>query len=117
MFIELDKIKYLEVELSTYCNAYCPGCSRHYWGTSNKLPNLVEEHLDVDTVTNVIKQIPNIKELEIELCGNFVMLWISSTVNHRGLFSHSLKTDRTTSNCFFNRGLSFSSTWYPSNWS
>ena len=70
MFIELDKIRYLEVELSTYCNAACPGCSRHYWGTSDKLPNLVEEHLDVDTVTNVIRQIPNINKLEIELCGN-----------------------------------------------
>lgn len=70
MFIELDKIKQLEVELSTYCNAACPGCSRHYWGTSDKLPNLVEEHLDVDDVTKVIKQIPNINELEIHLCGN-----------------------------------------------
>ena len=50
--------------------ASCPGCSRHYWGTSDKLPNLVEEHLDVDTVTNVIRQIPNINKLEIELCGN-----------------------------------------------
>ena len=57
MFIELDKIKQLEVELSTYCNAACPGCSRHYWGTSDKLPNLIEEHLDVDIVTKVIKQI------------------------------------------------------------
>ena len=70
MFIELDKIKQLEVELSTYCNAACPGCSRHYWGTSDKLPNLIEEHLDVDIVTKVIKQIPNINELEIHLCGN-----------------------------------------------
>lgn len=70
MFIELDKIKNLEVELSTYCNAACPGCSRHYWGTSTKRPELVEEHLDVDTVTKVIKQIPNINELQIELCGN-----------------------------------------------
>ena len=66
MFIELDKIKQLEVELSTYCNAACPGCSRHYWGTSDKLPNLVEEHLDVDDVTKVIKQIPNINEFKFK---------------------------------------------------
>jgi MoaA/NifB/PqqE/SkfB family radical SAM enzyme len=70
MFIELDRIKSLEVELSTYCNAACPGCSRHYWGTSTKRSELVEEHLDIDTVTKVIKQIPNINELQIELCGN-----------------------------------------------
>ena len=70
MFIELDKIKNLEVELSTYCNAACPGCSRHYWGTSKKLPELVEEHLDIDTVTKVIKQLPNPQDLEIHLCGN-----------------------------------------------
>ena len=71
MFNKLENIRSLEVELSTYCNAACPGCARHYWGTSTKLPNLVEQHLSVDTVTKVIEQIPNAKEkLELHLVGN-----------------------------------------------
>jgi MoaA/NifB/PqqE/SkfB family radical SAM enzyme len=71
MFNKLENIRSLEVELSTYCNAACPGCARHYWGTSTKLPNLVEQHLSVETVTKVIEQIPNAKEkLELHLVGN-----------------------------------------------
>lgn len=70
MFIDVDKIKELEVELSTYCNAGCPGCSRHWWGTSDKIPNLVEEHLNIETVSSVISQIPDPSILKIQLCGN-----------------------------------------------
>ena len=71
MFNKLENIKKLEVELSTFCNAACPGCARHYWGTSTKLPNLKEQHLRVDTVTKLIQQIPNAKQnLELHLVGN-----------------------------------------------
>ena len=71
MFNKLENIKSLEVELSTYCNAACPGCARHYWDTSTKLPNLKEQHLRVETVTKLIEQIPNAKEkLELHLVGN-----------------------------------------------
>ena len=71
MFNKLENIKSLEVELSTFCNAACPGCARHYWGTSTKLPNLKEQHLRVETVTKLIEQIPNAKEkLELHLVGN-----------------------------------------------
>ena len=70
MFIELDEIRCLEVELSTYCNAKCPGCSRHYWGTSDKLPNLVEEHCSIHSVTKILKELPDLSKVEVQLCGN-----------------------------------------------
>ncbi|MBR18589.1 MAG: hypothetical protein CMA64_00320 [Euryarchaeota archaeon] len=74
MFIQLKYIKVLEVELSTYCNAKCPGCSRHYWGTSDKLPNLVEEHCSIHSVTKILKELltekDDLSDVELQLCGN-----------------------------------------------
>lgn len=74
MFIQLKDIKVLEVELSTYCNAKCPGCSRHYWGTSDKLPNLVEEHCSIHSVTKILKELltekDDLSDVELHLCGN-----------------------------------------------
>jgi len=74
MFIQLKDIKVLEVELSTYCNAKCPGCSRHYWGTSDKLPNLVEEHCSIHSVTKILKELltekDDLSDVELQLCGN-----------------------------------------------
>lgn len=74
MFIKLKDIKCVEVELSTYCNAKCPGCSRHYWGTSDKLPNLVEEHCSIHSVTKILKELltekDDLSDVELQLCGN-----------------------------------------------
>tara|TARA_Y100000296_G_C5171182_1_gene257365 strand:- start:194 stop:2752 length:2559 start_codon:yes stop_codon:yes gene_type:complete len=67
----LDKLKSIEIELSSECNAGCPHCPRYFYNTPNVLPFL-------DTGSISLKQFKTwipvkvLKNLEsITMCGNF----------------------------------------------
>jgi MoaA/NifB/PqqE/SkfB family radical SAM enzyme len=71
MHTKLNEIKQVELELSSYCNASCPLCSRNFYGHNYKDPSFGLKHLglteikkifDTDTISNLEK---------IILQGNF----------------------------------------------
>lgn len=61
-----DTIKWLHVEPTTRCNAWCSSCPRNNNGYG--LRDFVLEDLDPQRLQNVIKILPNLKT--IQFCGN-----------------------------------------------
>jgi MoaA/NifB/PqqE/SkfB family radical SAM enzyme len=61
-----DKIKWLHVEPSTRCNAWCSSCGRNNNGYG--LTDFVLEDLDPDRLEQVIDKLPNLKV--VQFCGN-----------------------------------------------
>jgi len=61
-------IKWLHIELSSKCNAWCPGCSRNKNGFG-LIDGLVEEDLSLINLEMVLKQLPNL--IAVQLCGTY----------------------------------------------
>ena len=61
-------IKWLHVELSSKCNAWCPACPRNKNGFG-LADGLVEEDLSLTNLEMVLKQLPNLTA--VQLCGNY----------------------------------------------
>ena len=61
-------IKWLHVELSSKCNAWCPACPRNQGGVGIK-EGLIEQDLTINRLTEVLKALPNLHG--VQLCGNF----------------------------------------------
>lgn len=61
-----DKIKWLHVEPSTRCNAWCSSCLRNKRGYG--LADFVLEDLDPDRLEQVVDKLPNLKT--VQFCGN-----------------------------------------------
>ena len=61
-----DKIKWLHVEPTTRCNAWCSSCGRNNNGYG--LTDFVLEDLDPDRLEQVIDKLPNLKV--VQFCGN-----------------------------------------------
>jgi len=59
---------YLQVEATTKCNAWCPGCARNKGGYELN-PNLVIEDLDLTKFQNLLSQLPNLDI--IDFCGTY----------------------------------------------
>lgn len=70
------KIKKLHIEVSTKCNARCPGCPRGWHGSSHIVPGIVETDLSIDHVKNLLSD-PALDQLETILFngdyGDFLM--------------------------------------------
>lgn len=66
----MDKqdIKWLHIELSAKCNAWCPACPRNKNGFG-LIDELVEEDLSLEKLEQVLKQLPNL--YGVQLCGNY----------------------------------------------
>lgn len=62
-----EDIKWLHVELSSKCNAWCPACPRNKNGYE-LIDGLVEQDLSTARVIEVLNQLPNLSA--IQLCGN-----------------------------------------------
>lgn len=60
-------IKWLHVESSSKCNAWCPACSRNKAGFG-LADGLIETDLEVERFQSVIDQLPNLDL--VQLCGN-----------------------------------------------
>ena len=48
--LTLDKVRKIEVESTTYCNAGCPHCSRHKPNTSILEDNMQMDHLKPELI-------------------------------------------------------------------
>lgn len=66
--IDFADIKWLHVEASTLCNAWCPACPRNNkgYGLSNEF---VEENLSIDIFQKTVEQLPNLEC--IQFCGSY----------------------------------------------
>ena len=65
--ITVDKIKCIDVEVSSYCNARCPECVRNFRGWN--ILKHSELHLDLDKFKYIINKLPNLQH--INFCGNY----------------------------------------------
>lgn len=59
-------VKWLHVELSSKCNAWCPACSRNKNGFGI-IDGLIEEDLSLEKLEQVLRQLPNL--YGVQLCG------------------------------------------------
>lgn len=70
-------VKWLHVELSSKCNAWCAGCSRNNNGYG--LSDLVnEQDLKIDRLAYLLEQLPNVET--VQLCGTLGDPIASATV-------------------------------------
>jgi hypothetical protein len=63
-----EDIKWLHVEPSSKCNAWCPACPRNKQGFGI-IDGLVEEDLSTEKFHTLIKQLPNLHA--VQFCGNY----------------------------------------------
>ena len=63
-----NDVKWLQVEATTKCNAWCPGCGRNKGGYQ-LADDLIIEELDVDRYTEILKQFPNLET--VDFCGTY----------------------------------------------
>lgn len=63
-----EDIKWLHLESSTYCNAWCPKCDRNNngYGLSDQF---VKQDINLTTLENLLDQLPNL--IGVQLCGKF----------------------------------------------
>lgn len=66
--IDLGAVSWLQVEATSKCNAWCPGCSRNNngFGLAN---DLVIEDLNTARFAEVVAMLPNLKV--VDFCGTF----------------------------------------------
>jgi MoaA/NifB/PqqE/SkfB family radical SAM enzyme len=75
----LDTIKWLHVEPTTRCNAWCSSCGRNNSGY--RLSNFVIEDLDPNRLEQVISKLPNLTT--IQFCGNLGDPCASKVINEQ----------------------------------
>lgn len=66
--IDLESVKWLQVEATSKCNAWCPGCSRNKNGYG-LADDLVIEDLSSDRFKEVLELLPSLET--IDFCGTF----------------------------------------------
>ena len=61
-FFELDELKSIEFDITSYCNSGCPICVRHKWGTSDLIDEMKLAHLDKDVIFKIADEVsPKVK--------------------------------------------------------
>ena len=66
--MQAKDIRWIHVELSSKCNAWCPECRRNNKGFG-LAEDLVEQDLPTSRLIEVVEQLPNLEVLQ--LCGNY----------------------------------------------
>ena len=61
-------VKWLQVENTTRCSAWCPACGRNQGGYG-LVPDLVVQDLDLQRFQQVLEQFPNLET--IQFCGTY----------------------------------------------
>lgn len=64
----LETVKWLHIEASTRCNAWCPSCPRNIDGYKLK-DGLIEEDLSLQNLSNLVSQLPSLQT--VQLCGTY----------------------------------------------
>lgn len=65
--MKAEDVKWVHLELSSKCNAWCPACVRNKNGFG-LADNLVEQDLDLTILEGTLKNLPNLHA--IQFCGN-----------------------------------------------
>ncbi len=66
--IDLSNITWLQVEATTKCNAWCPGCSRNNNGYTLSTAFVVED-LNTDALATLLTKLPNLTT--VDFCGTY----------------------------------------------
>ena len=66
--MELSAVKWLQVENTSKCNAWCPGCDRNQQGYG-LAPGLIVQDLDTNRFAEILQQLPNLET--IQFCGTY----------------------------------------------
>lgn len=66
--MDLESIKWVHIEPSSKCNAWCPACPRNKNGFG-LADNLIEQDLSTDRVEEILGCLPNLHA--VQLCGNY----------------------------------------------
>lgn len=61
-------VKWLQVENTSKCNAWCPGCDRNQQGYGLS-PGLIVQDLDTNRFAEILQQLPNLQT--IQFCGTY----------------------------------------------
>lgn len=61
-------VRWLHVESSSKCNAWCPACLRNNLGLG-LIPGLVETDLETNRFQEVVESLPNLRT--VQFCGNY----------------------------------------------
>lgn len=56
-FFEIDELKSIELDITSYCNSGCPICSRHKWGTADPVEELKLSHLDKSAIFSIADEV------------------------------------------------------------
>jgi MoaA/NifB/PqqE/SkfB family radical SAM enzyme len=67
MKLTTESIRWLHLELSSKCNAWCPGCKRNKQG-HGLADHLIEQDLDLEILNKVLLNLPNLET--VQFCGN-----------------------------------------------
>jgi len=67
MKISVEDIRWMHVEASSKCNAWCPACPRNSQGFG-LAPGVVEQDLDPSRFEEIVTSIPALES--VQLCGN-----------------------------------------------
>lgn len=70
-------IKWLQVEATTRCNAWCPGCGRNKGGYE-LADNLVIADLDPERYKEILTQFPNVET--VDFCGTYGDAIVSNSI-------------------------------------
>ena len=73
--VEVDTVKWLQVEATTKCNAWCPGCARSHGGFGLQ-EYVVLQDLDTVRYSEILGLFPNIEY--IDFCGTYGCLLYTS---------------------------------------
>ena len=85
----LSDTTWLQVENSTKCNAWCPGCGRNQGGYKLN-PNLVVEDLSTERFEEVLKKLPNLETIQFSgtygdtMAANNVLEHIDLAIKYAG---------------------------------
>lgn len=66
--VALSNIAWLQVEATTKCNAWCPGCGRNNGGHTLSTGMVIED-LNTDTLAALLDQLPNLST--VDFCGTY----------------------------------------------
>ena len=68
MFYDKQRIKWLHVENTSYCNAWCPVCSRNKNGFG-LADDLKLKDLSIDNFSKILNEHPNVETMQF--CGRY----------------------------------------------
>ncbi len=70
-WFKIQDLEILEVELTTFCNARCPLCSRQVFSTYKEDPTLPKRHMDTKDVLSLLPSLAKCKQVHVDFIGSF----------------------------------------------